>query len=71
MLMVSWSVKIPDHYLLSWYLIIVSNMKKIHPPIMEECRKMDRLMDCSLPYIPQFHVGGVGNNESVATIGHP
>ena len=26
-----------------WYLIMVPNMKKIHPAVMEECARMDRL----------------------------
>ena len=47
----------------SWY------MKKIHPAIMEECTRTDWQtdwrMDWTLSYIPQFHLGGVGNNNSI------
>ena len=49
-----------------WY-----NMKKIHPAIMGECARMDiwtdrltdELKDWTLSYLPQFHIGSVGNNK--------
>ena len=48
-----------------WYLIMVPNMNKIHPAIMEECVRTDWQMDWTLSYIPWFHLGGVGNNKAL------
>ena len=47
-----------------WYLSMVPNMKKIHSAIMEECARMNKWMDWTLSYIPQFHLGRAGNNKA-------
>ena len=46
-----------------WYLIMVPNMLKIKPAIMEECARTARQTDWTMVYIPRFHLGGVGNNN--------
>ena len=51
------------------YWIMIPNMRKIHPTIMEEYTvimdrqsQTDRLIDQNHSYIPQFRDGGEGNN---------
>ena len=59
------------------YLIMIPNMKTIHPAIwhggMHEdgltrqtymCRRMDGLMDWTRSYMPWFHYCGLGNNKT-------
>ena len=42
-----------------WYLIMVKNMKKIHPVIMEECARTDR-QTRPVPIIPDYTIAEQG-----------